>query len=75
MQLQYLTSDDWQEFQRRFPSAEAFLLHRSLIGEVKWLQFEIARPAYPEEAGRRRWITERLKELENGLYYNTQIAP
>ena len=64
MQLTYITPDDWQEFQRRFPSAEAFLIHRSLVGEVKWLRVEIARPAYPEEAGRRRWITERLKELE-----------
>lgn len=65
MQLQYLTTDDWQEFQRRFPSAEAFLIHRSLIGEVKWLREEIARPASIDEAGRRRWITERLKSLEN----------
>jgi hypothetical protein len=65
MQIQYLTPDDWQEFQRRFPSAEAFLLRRSLVGEVKALRTEIARPASIDNAVRRGWITERLKELEN----------
>lgn len=38
MNLSFLTADDWQEFQERFPDAEAFLVERSNRGRLRWLR-------------------------------------
>lgn len=32
--MQYLSSQDWQEFQNAFPSAMSFLGKRNLLGET-----------------------------------------
>jgi len=38
MNTRYLSSRDWMEFQERFPAADAFLLRRSLLGELETLE-------------------------------------
>lgn len=36
--LQYITPADWAEFERQFPTANGFLLQKSLEGELRHLE-------------------------------------
>lgn len=38
MNLSYLNEQDWEEFSERFPSAESFLMERSLRHELEHLR-------------------------------------
>ena len=62
MNLNDIETKDWIEFQRRYPFAYDFLLGRSLQNEYFNLQLELNKPNI--FLGRKRWITERLQELE-----------
>ena len=56
--MQYVNENDWAEFRRRYPRAEAFLIGCSLRGELAYLRSESA-------AGRLNdWRRARLAELE-----------
>ena len=58
MDLGFVQGEDWAEFARRFPSAESFLIGRSLLGQLRYLRRESA-------AGRANdWQRNRLEELE-----------
>jgi hypothetical protein len=56
--VEFLNSDDWAEFDRRYPFAMSFLRGRSLAGELRYLRRESG-------AGRANsWQAARLEELE-----------
>lgn len=58
MDLSRLNADDWAEFGAEFPSARAWLLHRSLAGELRLLRDHKASGTLNE------WRARRLDELE-----------
>ena len=55
MNLTYLSQGDWFEFARQYPNAEAFLLQKSLEGELHHLH---------RLHGPTPWQASRLAELE-----------
>ncbi len=59
MKLDMLTTADWQEFEDIYPDAARFLLHQSLVRELKYL-------ASLRDRGlaMNHWQTERLAELK-----------
>lgn len=62
MNWQYLTGKDMQDFFERYPGAYAFLLHRSLKGELDSLKMEMqGQDVLPQRAG---WLKDRIQELE-----------
>jgi len=61
MQIKYVSYNAWQKFLKNYPLAFNFLLHESLKGEKKSLESE----RYACSPKRRRWINNRLLELEN----------
>lgn len=60
MNMQYLSSQDLQEFEQRYPMAAAFLLRRQLQNEKRILEHELSFTIPPE---RKAWIQARLAEL------------
>jgi len=58
MDLSYISSDAWQEFERRHPDGYAFLLHESLKGELASLR------RAREREHLQSWEADRLIELE-----------
>lgn len=64
MQLQYVTSKDWQDLITRYPFVESFLLTRALRNEKIALQNELEANKFIH-AGRMAWILSRLEDLKD----------
>jgi hypothetical protein len=60
MTFNCISSEDWREFERRYPSAVSFLLSASLRGE--WHYLKSRNPAH-ETPERNAWIASRLSDL------------
>lgn len=60
MNSSYISPEDWQEFERRYPPAVSFLLSASLRGE--WRYLKSLNPAH-ETPQRNLWIAARLFDL------------
>jgi hypothetical protein len=58
MNLGTISSDAWQEFNERFPSARSFLVHAGLVGERTML-----RKRY-NDGWATDWQVKRLDELD-----------
>ena len=66
MQLTYLTEQDWQTLEERYPSAAAYLLHQSLYRERIALRsefLEISDKMFGD-ARRHEWLRQRINELD-----------
>lgn len=56
-----ITAETWNELERRYPGAYAYLIGQSLKDEKRHLEQEITRKDL--KPGRRAWIEKRLREL------------
>ena len=58
-----LHEEDVAEFERRWPDAAVFLLHRELVNERSMLLREQSFGCYGARQSRVAWVTKRLQEL------------
>ena len=58
-----LTEEEYKEFSRRYPAAEAFLTARSL--EHEWVNLHREAKERPIDVRRLSWITDRIAELSH----------
>lgn len=65
---EFLSPEDWQAFEKRWPDAHYFLLHRSLSGELSARRKSNC-GCSPE------WNAQRLAELERWNEFIRQIDP
>ena len=65
MNIAYISEKDWAEFEKRYPSANDFLVRASLVGEEKALKQELKQGIF-FHPGRKSWIEQRLKDLNWG---------
>ena len=61
MNREYILNEDWEDFSKKYPDAQSFLLSISLKREKQFLEKELK--AVPFLKSRENWLKKRLKEL------------